>query len=132
MREIKFRGKRVDNGEWAYGFFSRINGEPIILSPMDSYKYYRKFFVDVPFKQVIPETVGQYTGLKDKNGKEIYEGDIVKNTTEKLEKVVFNRGCFKTASINHPNANLYLLDTYSEYIEIIGNIWENPELLERR
>lgn len=72
----------------------------------------------------------QYTGLKDNNDKEIYEGDIIRNTIGKLEKIVFNKGAFKTQSISHPNANLYLLESYFDYIEVIGNIYENPELLE--
>ena len=130
MREIKFRGKRVDNGEWAYGFFSRINGEPIILSPMDSYKYYRKFFVDVPFKQVIPETVGQYTGLKDKNGKEIFEGDVVLckiHDKEYMGLVEYTNtyGFYYLSGMGYSDTELWGCNEK----KVIGNIHENKELL---
>jgi len=70
MKEIKFRGKRVDNGEWAKGYFvGDYDGNHYITQPLvNSHRLIR----------VIPETVGQFTGLKDAYGTEIYEGDIVK------------------------------------------------------
>lgn len=71
----------------------------------------------------------EYTGLHDKDGQEIYEGDIVRHPNGNLEKVIFINGCFQTLSTNHPNANLSLLNSYSHYIEVIGNIYENSELL---
>lgn len=118
MREIKFRGKRLDNGEWVYGdlhirtalihIHSELGGRVIIY----------------------PETVGQFTGLLDKNGKEIYEGDIlIEPSIFDLPRAVFwDHRFMRFGNISPSTCGYIALHDYSKP-EIIGNIHDNPELL---
>ena len=156
MREVKFRGKRIDNGKWTYGDLIQLLGEQ---------GRGRKFIVDnrfgacidtngdflnteAPFvNEVDPETVGQHTGLKDKNGKEIYEGDILTspeypyqddgkyNYHGVIEWIDEEASFYMTKRLANPEKRGTLngisqpIESIEEF-EVIGNIYENPELLE--
>lgn len=146
-RHILFRAKRLDNDEWAYGDLLHLpNGDVVILS-------------DKGYTKVKPETVGQYTGLTDKNGKKIFTGDIIRycdedcyyypeDCTEFFGEVVQERGAFGIGTqnelplelenwCNNDNFvslweiywNLNCCDGELPMIEVIGNIYDNPELL---
>lgn len=144
MREILFRGKRIDKGEWTEGYLFKQWNRTFLLWGMTG---------DTPnMTEVIPETVGQFTGLTDKNGKKIFEGDICKVTyldrrcnsngkhylaeNEMIEKVVFKNGafCFKVIIEDIAMYRPIGFDIYEKqkikYVEVIGNIYDNPELLE--
>ena len=138
-REIIFRGKRVDNGEWVHGYYVKINTDrsidvfydEIFTGEMSSDNNGR---VDFKRNIVIGETICQYTGLKDTAGKMIFEGDIVhyKNSIEQAKGIIEWGGCqfyFKWIDITEPNGALYFFQCEKE-LEIIGNRFDNPELSE--
>ena len=133
MRENLYRGKRVDDGEWVEGWFlmypfSRWPLKAAIIPAEQAHGGYHTI------EEVIPETVGQYTGLTDKNGKKIFEGDVVKSTDNFNTSVVYfvehrngalvlhQKGVFHYVHFNELPKKFY-------QIEVIGNIHDNPELL---
>ena len=121
MREILFRGKRIDNGEWVEGFLMKISSMPFILVQNPS--------GTVLWFEVDPKTVGQFTGLTDKNGKKIFEGDILKYNN-KIGYVNYSKGCFSVHDIDSENNPAIDIVMFEYEVEVIGNIHDNPELLE--
>jgi uncharacterized phage protein (TIGR01671 family) len=127
MREIKFRGKRKNGSELFIGDLNHINGKVYILPRTE----------DTPLNgpdwfEVDEETVGQYTGRKDKNGKEIYEGDIVKTGTDK-NMVIGWSDRFASFVINRDGwafQHWFGEACDSSDCEVIGNIHQNPELIQ--
>jgi hypothetical protein len=118
-RIIKFRGKRLDNGEWVYGGYFHIdyhNSVDYVERGVIILENAHEFEVD-------PETVGQFTWLHDKNGKEIYEGDIVKEPEGSKYEIYYEAPRF----VMRCNSGDYTLQT-PQYLEVIGNVYENPEL----
>ena len=128
MREIKFRGKRVDNGEWVYGdLLTKVNE----LSKQPAIVCFNGSIIPKSIK-VIPETVGQFTGLCDKNGKEVYEGDVVKlGSIYYLCIIIFDKPECGYAARSTKTGQCYGIGTdVKNRLEVIGNIHENPSLLE--
>ena len=140
QREIKFRGQRVDTKELVYGYY---------------YCFEKKHYIHVVEQftggaslscvEVIPETVGQYTGLNDKNSKEIYEGDIVSFDCYAYDEpentytgeVVYSNGnaCFCLNGESESGKCEYVPlceigGSYITFVEVLGNIYDNPELLQ--
>ena len=133
-REIIFRGKIIDNGEWAYG--SLVVEEDKYYIALNINDNIKRDDYDVYMLEVIPKTVRQYTGLHDKNGKAIYEGNIVKVNDEIIAEVIWENdylGYFLYANEENSidsfeNGEQPLYDYWGS-IEVIGNIYDNPELL---
>jgi uncharacterized phage protein (TIGR01671 family) len=128
MREILFRGFDNNFNVWRYGsLISYIGGHCAIVANDDRYSG------GILVNEVIPETVGQDTGLKDKNGKEIYEGDIIEKTyysyhqpeCSELFEIKYEGLSFHFEHIKGSTFHL----PFTEDIEIIGNIHDNPELV---
>ena len=138
MRKILFRGKTEQFGNWIEG--SLVIGRDLesgqlecLIAPLSAY------YTEV--KKVMPETVGQYTGLTDKNGTKIFEGDVVKETDikhkseTKIKGKIYEIKMYKGAWIvkNHKGKLDYekwdFLNTFAPKVEVIGNIHDNPELL---
>lgn len=139
MREILFRGKRKYSGEWVYGYLVKLGKESFsdserhgivdkAIPTLGSGVYY-----NLAIDEVIPETVGQYTGFTDTNGKKIFEGDIV-NIHKRQWQLIYDN-CKGEVYFN---GILYLIKGVSDVLslyafrgccEIIGNIHDNPELL---
>ena len=140
IREVIFRGKRTDCGEWVEGDLLHYeSGEMAICKGFSKYGYEATEIIGR--YKVIPKTIGQFTGLTDKNGVRIFEGDIVRYAERRLGgedvsvafPVTFDEGgfCAHHYFLNNWLRNGLGGNTKLEDIEVIGNIHDNPELLQK-
>ena len=119
MRKIKFRGKREHDGEWVYGVPIFFPDESVYLVTIGCFRLDKTI--------ITPSTLGQYTGFKDKNGKEIYEGDVC------VEDAEYGDGCFDVVwHVDDIHCGWSISPSDVWEARVIGNIHENPELLEAR
>lgn len=132
-REILYRAKRTSTGEWIEGYYSEIKltGTPYILNGEIAIEPCKKGIVQFECYEVWPDTVCQYTGLTDKNGRKIFEGDIVRYANiGALGKVVWYEGDYIGYAIDDIEDSFQQYDKeLFEKTEVIGNIFDNPELL---
>ena len=137
MREILFRGKRIDNGEWVEGYFVNLW--------MMHYQKYQPIITDknAVSYDVDLATIGQYTGLTDKNGKRIFEGDIIDASDEWLntsgpavhDSPIILVECYNNFCGFEPFVKYdcdYGVYIFAENCEVLGNVHDNPELLKMR
>jgi uncharacterized phage protein (TIGR01671 family) len=141
MREIKFRAKRIDNGRWVYGQYFKT---PLTDENSGTLPEAGWFFLTGETRHCIVQdgvsfvidinTLGQYVGLKDKNGNEIYESDVVKGywwekgeSHRHIGKITYGMSAFKVVGVKQ---YLGMSDELSPVYEVIGNIYDNSELLE--
>ena len=131
MREIKFRGKRLDNGEWEYGDLVAIKHKCGL--PCQCYAIIPDIVCSGELLlfdyEVDPATVGQFTGLKDKSGREIYEGDILLDESGTYAVVGYSMGAFYV-DFGEGFDLQYFAECIHEICEVVGNIHDDPELLE--
>lgn len=150
MRDILFRGKRTDNGDWVEGYYAELpvgslattifsNDEEIVCEDTASYiikvfeKQHSNYSSAIPLQviecekyQIIPKTVGQYTGLTDKNGTKIFEGDIVKWKDRSYEVAYITK--YTRFAARKPKTIFTTVPLCLS--EVIGNVWDNPKLME--
>lgn len=131
MREILFRGKRIDNGEWVEGYFCMKYFQDAphsrhVIQYKTEYSS-KEWRPDYMVAEVDPTTVGQFTGLTDKNGKRIFEGDVVRADNGHISQVVYWYDGFCLYCECH---KWHTTDVCAPIVEIIGNIHDNPELME--
>lgn len=139
MREILFRGKRVDNGKWIEGFYVRIGKSHFIFTGKLKFVGLN---IDFECYEVTPETVGQYTGLTDKNGNKIFEDDIVLFEDESPHNYEYHDDAeMRCGVMEYDDGQFYLSNRivvtmdiliYDGELdgEVIGNVFDNADLFE--
>ena len=149
-REILFKAKRKDNGKWVEGYYCKINETTYCVEedykrfPVPTHHYILVVTMTdwgLPNRflqfEIDPDTLSQYTGLTDKNGNKIWENDICDRKEKYPEIVVFNKGDWQLdysyvfgKEIHTDACNLGFYVCERKCVEVIGNIFDNPELLE--
>lgn len=135
MREILFRGKCFNTEEWVEGYLGIEVPDELVIQQFSFDEYFKSNCIDQ--YSVKPETVGQYTGLKDKTGKKIFEGDILSGHLDEL----FPEDESRYPVVWHDygwhikcgNKSFDTLEQWwvAKFLEVIGNIYDNPEMIER-
>lgn len=133
MREILFKAKREDNGKWVEGYYQKryyfLGNEEHLIFHADSYKVWE-------YAEIDPETLCQFTGLCDKNGKKIWENDILMAHLDESypEDVTYETVEWGVAGwVGHEANSIdrqYLDEFDTKYYEVVGNTFDNPELLQ--
>ncbi len=139
MKEIKFRGQSAYDGDWHYGFYREFSMPSCWAD--EAYKDGINYYIDEKGSNesylVVPSTIGQFTGLEDKNGAEIYEGDIVREQSKRFKNRYFivewlsgiGSYSFQPVDKKAKSWPCFNIGT-AKNLEIVGNIYENKELLE--
>ena len=150
MREILFRGKRIDNGEWVEGYLGKsvmhleTFHQNVVVDTIEVYD--GKSYLNIVFRNVSANSICQFTGLTDKNGTKVFEGDILKFTDTNAEYEWIGKVAFGNPNAEYnwgfqlvyisgtkPNTDILLwfdMEETGAFSEVIGNIHDNPELLE--
>lgn len=125
-RKIKFRGKRIDTEEWVFGYLLQDGDLFFIVESL-------RAFTETPFNECLvnPDTVGQYTGLKDRNGTDVWEGDLLRTPEGDIMIVEWGDAQIITRCVRPHNPRYKNSLTFAYPVSVvIGNIHDNPELLE--
>jgi uncharacterized phage protein (TIGR01671 family) len=132
MREIEFRGKRKDNGEWVCGYYVQADNKHYIFTGITGLSQvtpvHHLMYEDFVRYEVIPETVGEYTGLLDKNKKRIFEGDILKSEFNSHSIIV--TWSDRDAGFKFMQGAIPFKPSVSLRASVIGNIHDTPSLLD--
>lgn len=134
MREIEFRGQHIATGEWKYGYYFVVETTDYQDEKGNIQNKLHYIYCNNKQHRVRPETIGQFVGLEDKNGKKIFEGDIVWHIDQKYGemtyKVFFRNGIFCLRGLSgYDKGDVFSIEFLLENNVVIGNIHNNPELI---
>ena len=129
MREIKFRGKSKDTGKWVYGCYTyskKTNRHLIWIQSEDNTEFWHTCPIEVD-----PSTVGQHIGVRDKNGTDVFDGDLIQDANGKLYRIIWGNDLMWLAVTNEKQGNCYSPKVLIRRgAVVIGNIHDNPELMQ--